>query len=62
MRQSLLAVSVLLLCIRSICGSLEADLLSEAEKERDWMVGIRRDLHKIPEIKFQEFKTSAYIR
>ncbi|GBF99601.1 IAA-amino acid hydrolase-like [Raphidocelis subcapitata] len=42
--------------------ALEAELLREAHAALDWIVDIRRRLHQIPELAFEEFKTSAAIR
>ncbi|KAK6135193.1 hypothetical protein DH2020_031089 [Rehmannia glutinosa] len=37
-------------------------ILSSAHKEKDWLVSIRRKIHENPELRFQEFNTSALIR
>ncbi|KAK4384766.1 IAA-amino acid hydrolase ILR1-like 5 [Sesamum angolense] len=37
-------------------------ILSSAHKEKDWLVTIRRKIHENPELRFQEFNTSALIR
>ncbi|XP_022844546.1 IAA-amino acid hydrolase ILR1-like 5 isoform X2 [Olea europaea var. sylvestris] len=37
-------------------------ILSSAQKEKDWLVSIRRKIHENPELGFQEFNTSALIR
>lgn len=37
-------------------------VLESAKKEKDWLVTIRRRLHEYPELKFQEYNTSALIR
>ncbi|XP_057515927.1 IAA-amino acid hydrolase ILR1-like 5 [Amaranthus tricolor] len=37
-------------------------VLKSAKKEKDWLVSIRRRLHEYPELKFQEYNTSALIR
>ena len=38
------------------------DILNkQLEDVRDWTVTVRRDLHAIPELAFQEIKTSAYV-
>lgn len=37
-------------------------ILSSAQKEKDWLVSIRRKIHENPELRFQEFNTSALIR
>lgn len=41
---------------------LEEDLLKEAQSNQEWLTQIRRELHKIPEIKYEELKTSTFIR
>lgn len=38
------------------------DLLNEAVAIQDWIVEIRRTLHRHPELGYQEFKTSALVR
>jgi IAA-amino acid hydrolase len=40
----------------------EKGLLQSAEAARDWIVEIRRELHRFPELGYQEFRTSALIR
>ncbi|XP_073144160.1 IAA-amino acid hydrolase ILR1-like 3 [Henckelia pumila] len=37
-------------------------ILNSAKKDRDWLVSIRRKIHENPELRFQEFETSALIR
>ncbi len=37
-------------------------ILDEAKSYLDWIVGIRRELHRFPELGYQEFKTSELIR
>ncbi|KAL6006628.1 IAA-amino acid hydrolase ILR1-like 5 [Asimina triloba] len=43
------------------CG-YSSELLTSAKRERDWLVSIRREIHEHPELKFEEFNTSAVIR
>ncbi|CAA0824726.1 IAA-amino acid hydrolase ILR1-like 3 [Striga hermonthica] len=38
------------------------EILSSAHKEKDWLISIRRKIHENPELRFQEFNTSALIR
>ncbi len=40
----------------------QAELLSRAKRERDWILAIRRELHRFPELKYEEFKTSQLVR
>ena len=37
-------------------------LLDEAKELSSWMVGIRRQLHRHPELMYQEVKTSQLVR
>lgn len=37
-------------------------LYDESSAGQEWMVGIRRELHRIPELGYQEFRTSELIR
>ncbi|XP_060171769.1 IAA-amino acid hydrolase ILR1-like 5 [Lycium barbarum] len=37
-------------------------VLSSAKKDKDWLVSIRRKIHEYPELRFQEYNTSALIR
>eukprot|EP00854_Cymbomonas_tetramitiformis_P015687 gene15687-18600_t len=37
-------------------------LLLEAQRHEDWIVSLRREFHKIPELAFEEVKTSALVR
>ena len=34
----------------------------EAKKISDWIIDIRRELHKQPELMYEEVKTSALVR
>jgi hypothetical protein len=45
----------------ALAAATPADLLAEALGIKDWIVGVRRDLHAIPELGFQENKTAAHI-
>ena len=56
------AVILLVLWIATVAGTSEQELLKEAEEQLSWMTNIRRELHKIPELKYEEVKTSAFIR
>ncbi len=38
------------------------NLLQIAQGDKDWIVGIRRELHQYPELKYQEVKTSQLVR
>lgn len=37
-------------------------ILNSAQEHKDWLVSIRRKIHENPELRFQEFNTSALIR
>lgn len=37
-------------------------VLSSAIEDNDWLVSIRRKIHEYPELRFQEYNTSALIR
>lgn len=39
-----------------------SDLLTEAKNNEDWIIQIRRRLHKIPELAFDLPKTSTTVR
>ena len=38
------------------------DAKNEAKKISDWIIEIRRELHKHPELMYEEFKTSELVR
>ncbi|CAL0305373.1 unnamed protein product [Lupinus luteus] len=38
------------------------EILSEAQKEKDWLVSVRREIHEHPELAFEEHITSALLR
>ena len=50
------------LLLTAAAASIEQDLLSEARGEYDWTVRHRRELHQIPELKYEEHATSQYLR
>ncbi|KAG5602632.1 hypothetical protein H5410_034002 [Solanum commersonii] len=37
-------------------------ILRSANKDKDWLVSIRRKIHEYPELRFEEYNTSALIR
>lgn len=42
--------------------SISPSLLTEAQDQQEWIVAIRRELHRFPELGYQEVRTSALIR
>lgn len=57
------ATAILLgMAVGQTCGSLEASLLAESTADQRWTIQHRRELHKIPELKFEEHQTSKYIK
>ncbi|XP_077248317.1 IAA-leucine-resistant (ILR1)-like 3 [Tasmannia lanceolata] len=42
--------------------SYSSELLSLANKDKDWLVSVRRQIHENPELCFEEYNTSALIR
>lgn len=38
------------------------ELLTEAKRHHDWIAAIRRQLHRHPELMYEEFRTSALVR
>ncbi|VVA11411.1 PREDICTED: IAA-amino acid hydrolase [Prunus dulcis] len=64
---------VLLLSLASLCpvhGTHEEDhntnyakeILSAAQQDKQWLVSIRRQIHENPELRFEEYNTSALLR
>ncbi|KAL5719239.1 IAA-amino acid hydrolase ILR1-like 5 [Ranunculus cassubicifolius] len=39
-----------------------SELMNTAKSEKDWLVSIRNEIHEYPELRFEEYKTSALIR
>lgn len=37
-------------------------ILESAKRDKDWLVSVRRKIHENPELRFQEYNTSALIR
>ncbi|KAM6555306.1 hypothetical protein CsatB_002325 [Cannabis sativa] len=47
----------------SLCNTHYAnEIFQAAKQEKDWLVSIRRQIHENPELKFEEYNTSALIR
>lgn len=38
------------------------EILSSARQDKEWLISVRRQIHENPELKFQEYNTSALIR
>ncbi|KAK2972803.1 hypothetical protein RJ640_028331 [Escallonia rubra] len=62
-------MSILLVCLSSLSaiqGSYDQayakEILGSANRDRDWLVSIRRKIHENPELRFEEHNTSALIR
>ena len=65
MRRLLSCLASVVLCTLLIPpqrAAAEADFVSEASGIQPWLVNTRRALHQIPELIYEEFKTSEYIR
>ena len=41
---------------------MKKNFISEAKKIEEWVIGIRREIHKYPEVMYEEVKTSKLIR
>ncbi|XP_028795781.1 IAA-amino acid hydrolase ILR1-like 5 [Neltuma alba] len=63
---------LLLLSLTLFCGVLSSghliddayakEILSAAERDKDWLISVRRLIHEYPELAFHEHNTSALIR
>ena len=49
-------------CISRNSAASETDFVSEASDIQPWLVKTRRALHQVPELIYEEYKTSEYIR
>lgn len=38
------------------------EILSAAQQDKEWLVSIRRQIHENPELRFEEYNTSALLR
>lgn len=52
----------LLLCASLAAVAQSTDLYSRAKDQHQWISQVRRTLHQIPEIGFQEHKTSKHLQ
>jgi hypothetical protein len=57
----LLIIAVASTSAVALASPSPSELLAEALGVRDWIVGVRRELHGIPELGFKETKTAARI-
>lgn len=65
-------VPIFFLFFTSLCSSIKVnfnfdqeyatDILDSAKRDRDWLVSVRRKIHENPELRFEEYSTSALIR
>ncbi|XP_050237037.1 IAA-amino acid hydrolase ILR1-like 3 [Mercurialis annua] len=60
-------LSTSLVFLISLCGIYCSDhdmqqILRSAQQHKDWLVSIRREIHEHPELRFEEYKTSALVR
>ncbi len=56
---------LVMLGISTMCRAFDASLTeirTEADAIQSWLVNIRRELHQWPELMFNEYNTSAFIR
>lgn len=60
--RAFLAFAVAALCVHVVVADATASTLSDAFALQPWLVATRRDLHRIPELGFEEYKTAQYIR
>ncbi|KAF6156736.1 hypothetical protein GIB67_033205 [Kingdonia uniflora] len=67
---SLLVPLLIIISTATTCNSFgdvfnekySKELMRSAKKDKDWLVSIRRQIHEYPELKFDEYNTSALIR
>lgn len=64
--QNQILLTLLFLVLDAIQGTYDhtyaIQILSSAQQDKDWLVGIRRQIHENPELGFEEHNTSALIR
>src|SRR5690606_35045662 len=47
---------------RGLCTMDRTSCLKDAQSIRDWIVQTRRELHRFPELQYQEVRTSGFVR
>lgn len=59
-----LMLPILLLLLFSLSTTVvgNCDERFSAQQDKDWLVSIRRQIHENPELRFEEYNTSALIR
>lgn len=58
---SLIDLSSSVICTALDETSYAKEILSAAQKDKDWLISVRRRIHENPEHRFQEYNTSALV-